>query len=195
MDHLPETGLRVAPVLRQFIDTEALPGTGLDAAAFWSGLAGLVARFAPRNQALLERRDALAAQIDAWHKANPGRPIDQDAYAAYLGRIGYLVPEPPEFAVSTANVDPEIASIAGPQLVVPVNNARYALNAGNARWGSLYDALYGTAWRAAVATTRCAAPPWWPAPANSWTSPRRWCMPAMPMWWPTPCVGAGWKPR
>ena len=144
MDHLPETGLRVAPVLRQFIDTEALPGTGLDAAAFWSGLAGLVARFAPRNQALLERRDALAAQIDAWHKANPGRPIDQDAYAAYLGRIGYLVPEPPEFAVSTANVDPEIASIAGPQLVVPVNNARYALNAANARWGSLYDALYGT---------------------------------------------------
>ena len=144
MDHLPEAGLRPAPVLKQFIETEALPGTGLDAAAFWSGLAGLVATFAPRNRALLDRRDALQAQIDAWHQANPARPLDQAAYTAFLRDIGYLTAEAPDFAVSTANVDPEITSIAGPQLVVPVNNARYALNAGNARWGSLYDALYGT---------------------------------------------------
>ena len=145
MSHLPEAGLRVAPVLKQFIETEALPGTGLDAAAFWSGLAGLVGRFAPRNRALLDTRDALQARIDAWHLANPARPIDQDAYTAFLRE--HRLPGPraaPTSPSAPANVDPEIASIAGPQLVVPVNNARYALNAGNARWGSLYDALYGT---------------------------------------------------
>ena len=144
MQHVPAAGLRVVPVLKEFIEAEALPASGLDAAAFWSGLADLVARFAPRNRALLEQRDSLQARIDAWHHANPARPIDQAAYSAFLREIGYLAPAPPHFAVGTTHVDPEIATIAGPQLVVPVNNARYALNAGNARWGSLYDALYGT---------------------------------------------------
>jgi malate synthase len=144
MEYQSAAGLRVASVLKDFIETEVLPATGVDGPAFWSDLAGLLARFAPRNRALLERRDALQAQIDAWHQAHPARPIDSAAYTTFLSEIGYLVADPPPFAISTAHVDPEIATIAGPQLVVPVNNARYALNAGNARWGSLYDALYGT---------------------------------------------------
>ena len=139
-----DAGLRIAPALKIFVEAEALPGTGIDPAGFWAGLAGILARFGPRNRALLDRRDALQARIDAWHKANPARPIDQEAYTAFLRAIGYLVPEPPPFTIATQGVDPEIATIAGPQLVVPVNNARYALNAANARWGSLYDALYGT---------------------------------------------------
>ena len=136
-------GLQVAKPLHELIGREAIAGTGVDEQAFWQGLADIVAELGPRNRALLERRETLQAQIDQWHRDNPGRHADP-AYRAYLEEIGYLQPEAEDFRVSTANVDAEIADVAGPQLVVPVNNARYALNAANARWGSLYDALYGT---------------------------------------------------
>jgi malate synthase len=144
MTHVPAGDLKVANTLKDFVDHEAIPGTGLDAGEFWASLSGIVALFAPRNQALLARRDDLQARIDAWHHQHASRPIDAAAYAGFLEELGYLQPPPAPFAVTTANVDDEIATIAGPQLVVPVNNPRYALNAGNARWGSLYDALYGT---------------------------------------------------
>jgi malate synthase len=137
-------GLRVARTLSDFMANEALPGTGLAPERFWAGYATTLKALAPRNAALLAKRDALQAQIDAWHRANPARPLDQAAYAAFLRQIGYLLPEGPAFQVATTDVDPEIAQMAGPQLVVPTSNARYALNAANARWGSLYDALYGT---------------------------------------------------
>ena len=137
-------GLQVDRQLHDFINGEALPGTGVSAAAFWAGFDRLIHGLAPRNRALLAKRDDLQRRIDAWYREMHEQPIDLDDYKAVLREIGYLVPEGDDFTVRTANVDPEISTIAGPQLVVPITNARYALNAANARWGSLYDALYGT---------------------------------------------------
>ncbi|MEI2384727.1 malate synthase G [Breoghania sp. JC706] len=138
------SGLKVARELHDFIETEALPGTGVASADFWAGLGALINELGPKNRALLERRAELQGQLDEWHKARRGRPIDFQDYKAFLAEIGYLQPEGPDFSVDTDRIDEEFTTIAGPQLVVPITNARYALNAANARWGSLYDALYGT---------------------------------------------------
>jgi len=143
-DRVARAGLQVAKVMADFVEERVLPGTGVTAEAFWAGLDALIHDLGPKNRALLARREEMQAKIDAWHVARRGQAHDQATYRAFLEEIGYLLPEGPDFEIETANTDPEIASVPGPQLVVPVTNARYALNAANARWGSLYDALYGT---------------------------------------------------
>jgi len=143
-DRVKVGNLRVAQVLYDFVNDEALPGTGLDPDTFWSGVDKVVADLTPKNEELLARRDDLQARIDKWHRQRVIEPIDAEAYRQFLTEIGYLQPEPDDFTITTAGVDDEITTTAGPQLVVPILNARFALNAANARWGSLYDALYGT---------------------------------------------------
>jgi len=142
-DRIEVGGLQVDRGLYDFVNRRAMPGTGVKPADFWAGFGKLVDDLAPRNRELLAKRDEIQEKIDAWHRAHPGA-VDLAAYKKLLKKVGYLVPEGEAFKVTTKNVDPEIAKVAGPQLVVPVMNARYALNAANARWGSLYDALYGT---------------------------------------------------
>lgn len=143
-DRVSAGNLRVARVLYDFVNEEALPGTDIDPDSFWAGVDKVVADLTPKNQDLLRRRDELQAQIDKWHRQRVIEPLDIDAYREFLAEIGYLLPEPADFTITTSGVDDEITTTAGPQLVVPVLNARFALNAANARWGSLYDALYGT---------------------------------------------------
>ncbi|UFM63460.1 malate synthase G [Paracoccus sp. MA] len=144
MGRVEKAGLRVDETLAAFINERALPGSGVEPRRFWEGLSTLIHEFGPRNRALLDKRDELQSAIDAWHIAHRAEPKDAGAYRDFLTEIGYLVPEGEDFQIETPETDPEFSSIAGPQLVVPITNARYALNAANARWGSLYDALYGT---------------------------------------------------
>ncbi|GGG64364.1 malate synthase G [Salipiger pallidus] len=143
-DRIQRAGLQIDPLLFDFLETRALPGSGVAADAFWESLSQLAHEFGPRNAALLKRREDLQARIDAWHLEHKGSAFDPEAYRAFLEEIGYLVIEGADFEIETTNTDPEFASVPGPQLVVPITNARYALNAANARWGSLYDAFYGT---------------------------------------------------
>jgi malate synthase len=142
-DRIEIAELKIARDLHDFMRDKALPGTGIGNLAFWASFSTIVHDLAPRNRDLLKVRHEMQEKIDHWHRGH-GAPDNLAAYKAFLSGIGYIVPEGPDFTVSTRNVDPEIATIAGPQLVAPVMNARYALNAANARWGSLYDALYGT---------------------------------------------------
>ena len=199
MSRTSSHGLQIAAVLHAFVEHEALPGTGIAPEAFWSGLAGIVHDMAPRNRVLLERRDALQAQVDAWHKQHRHAKPDQAAYEDFLRSIGYLLPEPAPFTVDTANVDAEIASIAGPQLVVPVSNARYALNAAKpagaacmTRCTAPTRSTTRTVRSAAAASTHDAAPGSSPAPRPSCTRQRRWprarMHPSPATWWQVvPC--------
>src|SRR6478735_10525497 len=141
--HVQIGGLSVDGILHRFVEEEALPGSDVESEAFWEGFEAIVHDLAPRNRELLARREELQSRIDDWHREHPGVP-DAHAYPAFLREIGYLLDEPEDVAVTTADVDDEVARIAGPQLVVPLLNARFAANAVNARWGSLYDALYGS---------------------------------------------------
>jgi len=143
-DRIQQGGLQVASVIHQLLENDIAPGTGIAPADFWQALESVITELAPENRALLQVREDLQAKIDQWHCANSGADYDKAAYKAFLQEIGYLLPEGEDFSITTENVDPEVATLAGPQLVVPVMNARFALNAANARWGSLYDALYGT---------------------------------------------------
>src|SRR3569623_878092 len=143
-NYLNKANLQVDAQLVAFVETEALAGTGIAAEAYWAGLAGLVERCMPRNRELLAIRDGMQSQIDDWHHQHGPVSKDPVGYQAFLKEIGYVVPEPGDFQIETTGLAPELSTICGPQLVVPVSNARYALNAANARWGSLYDALYGT---------------------------------------------------
>ncbi len=142
--YVDRAGLQVAAPLAEFVETQAIPGTGVEPAAFWDGFAAILRDLTPRNRELLATRETLQKQIDDWHRGRRNQAHDHEAYKAYLAEIGYLRPEGGDFEIDTSNIDPEIATTPGPQLVVPITNARYALNAANARWGSLYDALYGT---------------------------------------------------
>ena len=185
-DRVTVGNLRVAKALYDFVTNEALPGTDIDPDSFWAGVDKVVTDLTPQNQDLLARRDDLQAQVDKWHRHRVIEPLDPDAYKQFLTEIGYLLPEPDDFTITTAGVDDEITTTAGPQLVVPILNARFALNAANARWGSLYDALYGTdvipeddgaeKVRPAMTadTTQCAVTRSSPTPADSSTARRRW---------------------
>lgn len=157
-DRVSVGNLRIARVLYDFVNNEALPGTDIDPDSFWAGVDKVVADLTPQNQALLNARDELQAQIDKWHRRRVIEPIDMDAYRQFLTEIGYLLPEPDDFTITTSSVDAEITTTAGPQLVVPVLNARFALNAANARWGS--------------STTPCMAPMSSPRPTAPKKAPR-----------------------
>ena len=143
-EYVTHRDIQIERCLYDFINDEAMPGTGVDGQKFWDGFSQIVRDLAPRNHQLLARREELQVLLDEWHIANRAKGFNLDEYKAFIARIGYLVEEDEDFSITTGNVDPEISTIAGPQLVVPITNARFALNAANARWGSLYDALYGT---------------------------------------------------